>query len=185
MTEVLLLRTRAAQVLPVYRELFRRFPTARAFGAAEEEELAEIIRPLGLRWRVPLLAALAHEIGKRNGRLPRTQKELEKLPAVGPYAAASALSLHGGRRAVIIDANVVRVLARLVGREFDGETRRKRWLRDLAEYATPARDVREFNYALLDLGATVCRPRAPRCTVCPFEDLCAHAKAAAATVGTA
>ena len=179
------MRTRAAQVLPVYRELFRRFPTARTFGAANDEELTEIVGPLGLRWRARLVAALAHEIGRRNGRLPRTQKALEELPGVGPYAAAAALSLHGGRRAVIIDANVVRVLARLVGREFDGETRRKRWLRDLAEYATPARDVRAFNYALLDLGAIVCRPRTPRCSACPLEDLCAYAKAGAAIAETA
>ena len=173
MVEVLLQRTRAAQVAPVFEELRRRYPSARDFGAASVEELAALIAPLGLRWRVPLLARLAREIGERRGRITRDVDALQRLPGVGPYAAAAVLSLHANMRAVIIDANVVRVLCRLVGEGYDGETRRRAWLGELADRLTPVDRYREYNYAVLDLAMSVCLPRSPRCDVCPLQARCA------------
>ncbi len=73
---------------------------------------------------------------------------------------------------MIIDANVVRVICRLVGEPYDGETRRKRWLMDLAERLTPERTFRDYNYALLDLAMVVCLPAAPRCRACPLAAVC-------------
>lgn len=172
-TEILLQRTRAHQVVPVFNEFQRRYPTAESFASASESDIHELVDSLGLRWRAPLLSRLAKELGARRGRVPRDQKHLQKFPGVGPYVAAAALSLHGGTRAVIIDANVVRVLSRLVGREFDGESRRKRWIQELADELTPKDRFRDYNYALLDLAMTVCLPRRPRCCGCPLLSLCA------------
>lgn len=156
----------------MFSEFQRRYPSAKRFGQTTAAEIASLIAPLGLRWRAPLLHQLAGEIGRRHGRLPREQEQLENLPGVGPYAAAAALSLHDDQRAVIIDANVVRVLCRLVGRPYDGETRRKRWLIDLAGQLTPQRAFRDYNYALLDLAMAVCLPKTPSCCECPLRAVC-------------
>ena len=170
--EVLLQRTRAAQVVPVFDELMRRYPSARRFAKASAHDITKLVAPLGLHWRAALLHRLALRIGDLGGRLPRSQVELEELPGVGPYAAAAALSLHGGVRATIVDSNVVRVLARLTGRDYDGETRRQGWVRDLAETLTPEHDFHRFNYALLDLSMLVCKPSTPRCDRCPLGAMC-------------
>lgn len=102
--EFLLLRTRASQVAPVFETFRSIYPTTESLGGALPNELEELIRPLGLRWRVPLFVALVSAIHQRRGRLSRDPKELRTLPGIGDYSAAAAASLHGGRRAVIIDA---------------------------------------------------------------------------------
>lgn len=176
--EVLLHRTRAAQVVPVFERLRRKYRSASAFGRATASEIEELARPLGLRWRGRLLRQLASDLGELRGRLPLELDDLQRLPGVGPYGAAATLSLHANRRAVIVDANVVRVLCRLVGMSWDAETRRKAWIWVLADRLTPEHDFRAYNYALLDLAMTICRPGKPRCSSCPLTDLCATAACA-------
>ncbi len=83
------------------------------------------------------------------------------------------MSLHGNTRAVIIDSNVVRVICRVLGVPFDGETRRKKWVKDLLVQITPKDDFRSFNYALIDLAMQICRPRSPLCNTCPVQTVCA------------
>ena len=171
--EVMLQRTRAEQVVPVFDQLRKRYPSPAALAGAGDEELTALMRPLGLRWRVRLLHNLAQEVARLDGALPLDQAALEALPGVGPYSAAATLSLHANRRAVLVDSNIVRVLSRLVGVAHDGDTRRKRWFRELAETLTPPRAHRAYNYALLDLGALVCLPREPKCRECPIVRWCA------------
>ena len=171
--EVMLQRTHAEQVVPTFSQFQERYPSPAALARASDEELAELMKPLGLRWRDHLLHRLAQEMARLDGALPLDQPALEALPGVGPYSAAATLSLHANRRAVLIDSNFVRVLCRLVGAAYDGETRRKRWLLELAETLTPARAHRDYNYAVLDLAALVCLPRAPKCDECPILRWCA------------
>lgn len=172
LVEVLLQRTRAAQVSPVFDSLRRRFPVAQRLTTMITADADEIFNSLGLTWRAPHFVQLAHEIGRRHGRLKRDYLELQKLPGVGPYAAAAALSLHGGVRHEIVDSNTVRIVCRLLGKEFDAETRRKRWVREALDSITPELEFRAFNFALLDLGAEVCRPRNQMCNTCPLQDRC-------------
>ena len=171
-TEILLQRTRAQQVVPVFQEFQNLYPTVQDFSNASREEIAEFIRPLGLRWRAPLLYELAQRLSDPSGQLPLDEKALRQLPGVGPYVSSATLSLHANRRAVIIDSNVVRVLCRVVGQPYDGETRRKGWFHELAERLTPRSGFREYNYALLDLAIVVCRPSLPLCGECPLESMC-------------
>lgn len=170
--EVMLQRTRADQVAPTFRRFQEQYPSPAALASASAEEITGLVGPLGLRWRGRLLYQLAQEIARLDGELPLDQTALEALPGVGPYAAAATLSLHANRRAVLIDSNIVRVLCRLTATEYDGETRRKRWLRELAETMTPPRAHRDYNYAVLDLAALVCLPRAPKCGECPILRWC-------------
>ncbi|MSQ30277.1 MAG: hypothetical protein EXR68_07320, partial [Dehalococcoidia bacterium] len=136
--EVLLQRTRAQQVVPVFEEFLRRYPRVCEFAEASEDDLRELFVTLGLHWRIPLIVAMARELGRRNGRLPRSVGGLRQLPGVGEYAASAAVSLHLGHHAILLDSNIVRLFARLTGRASDGETRRKRWTIDLVELVTPA-----------------------------------------------
>ena len=170
--EVMLQRTRADQVVPTFNRFRHRYPSPATLALASEGDLAGLVEPLGLRWRGRLLHRLAQEIARLDGALPLGQPALEALPGVGPYAAAATLSLHANRRAVLIDSNIVRVLCRLVGATYDGETRRKRWFRDLAEAMTPPFAHRAYNYAVLDLAAMVCLPRKPKCDECPILRWC-------------
>lgn len=174
--EVMLQRTQAQNVVPVYERFVARYPTALDLAGADAEELKALWWPLGLLWRVPLVRALGVRLAA-DGRIPDTLDGLLKLPGVGPYAAAAYHSFHGRGRGVLIDSNVVRWLARLTGRPFDAETRRRRWVRDLAERVTPRRSVRAFNFALLDFTMTICIPARPRCEVCPLGPaLCVYGR---------
>lgn len=174
--EVLLQRTRARNVVPVYQAFVARFPDAEALKTATLEEIETLIYPLGLRWRAPLLKQLCDHLAASNGDVPATMDELLQLPAVGPYVASAMVSLHLGKRAVLIDANVVRWLCRLVDRPMDGETRRKTWLIELAQSVTPPRKAREFNYALLDFTMEICAKK-PQCARCPIgPKLCLHGR---------
>jgi A/G-specific adenine glycosylase len=172
--EVLLQRTRASAVPAVFEKFLSRFPTPEHLARATEQEIAEVIYPLGLSWRVPLIATLGKRLAVME-KIPRKYDELCALPGVGPYTAAAWLSFHGDRRGVLIDSNIVRWICRLVGRvDCDGETRRKKWLHEMANRLTPKRGVKAFNYALLDFTMTVCVPGKPRCEVCPLgASLCA------------
>lgn len=174
--EVLLQRTRAANVVPVYEQFVSRFPEAADLKTVTDDEIKSMIYPLGLSWRAPLLKQLCDYLGNTNGKFPRTYAELIELPGVGPYVAAATLSFHSGKRGVIIDVNVVRWLCRMVDTPMDGETRRKRWLIELAERVTPARNVGAFNYALLDFTMQICA-KTPKCEACPLRDLCAYGRA--------
>ena len=183
--EFLLLRTRADQAAPVFEEIQRQYPDARSFGDAPEDRLEGMIASLGLRWRRPLFVQLARAIGDCDGKVPTTVDELKELPGVGAYVASATAALHGGSRAVIVDANIVRLLSRLTGQRYDGETRRKRWLLDLADRLTPDVEFRDYGYAALDLSMTVCRPRRPLCAHCPLVAFCVTGRDQAATARSA
>jgi A/G-specific adenine glycosylase len=166
LAEVLLQRTRAASVVPVYEQFVSQYPEPADLAKASLEDIEELIYSLGLRWRAPLIKQLGETLSQ-SGTVPDSLESLLSLPGVGPYAAAAYLGFHGGSRAVIIDANVVRWLCRLVDRPFDGETRRKKWLIDLANVMTPDQKWTEFNYAVLDFTMQICA-KVPRCSICPI-----------------
>ena len=165
--EILLQRTKAKNVVPVYETLIRTFVTPADLGNASVEHIESIIYPLGLKWRARLIKQLGESLSRVSGTPPDTLKDLLELPAVGPYAAAAYLSFHARKRGTIIDANVVRWLCRLVDRPMDGETRREKWLIALADSFTPQRNTREYNYALLDFTMLICTTR-PKCEECPL-----------------
>lgn len=154
----------------VYGVFKERFPSPQALAQADDAELKEVLGGLGLAWRLPLLRQLACEI-LRLGHVPDDERELRTLPGVGPYAAAAYLSLHRGKRAVLIDANIVRWLCRMTGQPMDGETRRRAWVRELVNAFTPKRVFKAYNYGLLDFTMTLCGAR-PRCSECPLRDCC-------------
>jgi DNA (cytosine-5)-methyltransferase 1 len=177
MAEVCLHRTRADQVRPVYEALSELAPTPAAMVAHEAEAL-ETMRSLGLRWRAENMIAIARAlVHHHDGQVPTSDFELRQLPGVGDYVANAVVTFGFGRRAVIVDTNTSRIVGRVRGRD-----RTMRWQLRLDLHGLAGREGPDaaFNYALLDLGAQVCRAGTPICKACPVERHCATRAAAAA-----
>ena len=172
--EIMLQRTRTSSVLPVYLSFTEKFPEPQDLAEARLNEIEDYIRPLGLLWRAPLLQQLAKEITCRNGEIPVQLQDLLSLPGVGSYVAAAWLSFHAGKRSVIVDANIVRWICRMIDVETNGETRRKKWLINIIEIITPQKNVKNFSYAMLDFTMSVCT-KIPKCSTCIFKkDICLY-----------
>jgi A/G-specific adenine glycosylase len=175
--EVLLQRSRGKTVATVYERLFARWPDAGSMSRARESSIADVIRPLGLVRRAVGLRAMAKEVVRRGG-VPSTQSKMLELPGVGPYAAGATAAVAFSARTHVVDGVTARVYRRYFGLDGEGPASDDRGLWAVAEEATPPRAVKEWNWAVLDLAASVCLPRLPRCAICPLRSSCVHAASA-------
>lgn len=164
--EIMLQRTKAEQVVPVYEDFASRYPAPEDYARDTQRR---VFRSLGLYWREKELRSLAATLSSRN--IPVTKADLLKLPGIGSYIAAAYLSLHRNKREPIIDSNVVRLYGRFFGFKTHGETRRKRWFVGLSGYLTPSIDFKDYNYALIDFTRAICRPK-PLCHECILKSRC-------------
>jgi A/G-specific adenine glycosylase len=174
--EILLQRTTAAGVARAYPGFIECYPSWAALEQAPLEELESALRPLGL-WRQKALAfhCLAESIEERGGVIPRTRAELERLRGIGPYTASAVLAIVYGREEPLLDANMARLLGRLFGSPGGAGAGSSRVLHSLALRLVGGKRSLERNWAALDFGALVCRPRHPLCAQCPLRARCAHA----------
>ena len=170
--EFFLQRTRSRQVESVYLDFRERFPNAAALVDGGLPAVKEVTEHLGLHWRGPLLMDIAKTVVHRGGIPPENVEELCAMKGVGMYTAAAWLSLHRGKRAVIIDANVCRWLSRMTSLPYNRDPRHLRWVQELSERLTPRRVFRDYNYAVLDVTMNVCMPRWPNCESCPLRSDC-------------
>lgn len=170
----MLQQTQVATVLRYYSEWMRRFPTLRALATAPESEVLHAWQGLGYYSRARRLKRGAEVVVERHGgKVPRDHAALLALPGVGDYSAGAIASIAFGERRPLVDGNVVRVLTRVFGLRGDPAKlplRRKLW--ELAGELVPSERPGDFNQALMELGATVCTPRAPRCDACPLARRC-------------
>lgn len=176
-TEVLLARTRADAVAGVAEELYATYRTAGELAAAGLDEVERLLRPLGLfRKRAVALTRLAARLeAEHGGEVPARFERLEELPGVGPYAAGAFATFFRRERRPVVDANVVRVFARYFGLGRTGERLGDdRALWDFAARLLPRSGAAAYSWALLDLGGTICTPRAPRCDACPLRFPCSR-----------
>lgn len=174
MAEMCLSRTRADQVTPVFEELRRVAPTPERL--LEQSDAALVaMRSLGLRWRAENVIRVAEALVELfGGEVPDNDLQLRMLPGVGDYVAQTVLCFGFGRPAALLDTSTARVVGRHRGRD---DQRRWQIRLDLHSMAGPGGPDAEFNYALLDLGALVCRTGAPRCGECPLRTDCVYAGA--------
>lgn len=175
-SEVLLQRTRAEQVEPIYLEFKSRFPTYKALLAADNDTLDTITSGLGIHKRTATILQLAQWIDEHNGHMPESPDELEEIRGIGPYTSAAWLSLHQGTRATIVDANVFRWLARTTCQDYGRDPRGVDWVYELADALTPPRAFTAYNYAVLDFTMTICTPANPKCPSCPIRQYCCFGK---------
>ena len=174
----MLQRTRASQVEKAFREFREKYTTAKSLADAGEDAAQKVTASLGIHWRGPLLFSIASELGRPGGSPPNTLEELRRLTGVGPYTAAAWLSMHQGKRAIIVDSNVARCLSRMTGFTYPADPRNVKWVSELADKLTPARAFRDYNFAVLDFTMDICTPRGPRCWECPVRSDCHYGSTA-------
>lgn len=174
--EVMLRRTRAEQVAPVFERFMQRFPNALSLTRASELEVEPIVRPLGLAWRTPTFRLLAEALlARHGGQVPPDYEELRRLPGVGDYVAAAVSIFAFNLPLVPVDTNTVRVAGRYFGFPYHAESRRNRDVRKqvarLVDFSRPGDSAR----ALLDFAAVTCRAGHPRHEECPVARFCLYA----------
>ena len=168
LSEIMLQQTRVAAVLEHYRIFLERFPNVAALAAASEDAVLAAWSGLGYYRRARMLHQCAREIvGRNGGRFPENSEALQELPGIGRYTAAAIASIAFAEPVAVVDGNVERVLHRITGSNL---TARQCWERaeELLSKSRPG----DFNQAMMELGATVCLPREPRCLVCPVRQWC-------------
>ena len=170
-SEIMLQQTQVARVIPKYREWLARYPSLRALAGASPAEVRETWRPLGYNARPGRLQEIARQaLRKHGGRIPESREDLLALKGIGPYTAGAVLSFAFERNAAILDTNVRRVLRRVFLGDAVHPPERVLW--DLAATLLPERGAYDFNQAMMDMGATVCTARRPRCPACPLRRVC-------------
>jgi A/G-specific adenine glycosylase len=167
LSEIMLQQTTVAAVTPRFERFVARWPTIEALAQAKDEEILSEWAGLGYYARARNLIACAREVATR-GAFPRTAAELRTLPGIGDYTAAAIAAIAFGEQIAAVDTNVERVVARLHSLERPS----KADVRSIAGKMMPAGGAGDFTQALMDLGATICRPRNPQCGLCPMREDC-------------
>jgi A/G-specific adenine glycosylase len=168
LSEIMLQQTRVAAVLEHYRRFLKKFPSVQKLAAARESSVLAAWSGLGYYRRARMLHAAARVVVKEHaGVFPSTSAELRALPGIGRYTAAAIASIAFREPIAVVDGNVERVVSRLAGAQLTGELAWKS-----AESRLDPSRPGDFNQAMMELGATVCLPRQPRCLLCPVADFC-------------
>lgn len=177
-TELLLRQTTASQVCRIYDTFFGLFPNPEAIVSASELEIVSVIHPLGLQHqRARALKEIAEVLlVNYGGGVPRTQEDLLNLPHVGLYIASAVRCFSFGEQVPVVDINVLRVISRFYRLDIKGDIRKDKEVWVLAGASMPRGKARDYNLAMLDLGALACKPRRPLCSACPVEPSCGCGK---------
>ncbi|GAC1664431.1 MAG: hypothetical protein NVS9B4_19860 [Candidatus Acidiferrum sp.] len=174
LSEIMLQQTRVAAVIPYYQRFLSHFPDLHTLAGAPQEEVLRQWSGLGYYSRARnLQKAAQHIVAQHHGIFPRTRVAILSLPGIGRYTANAILSIAMGKTYAVLDGNVARVLARLSA--VRGDLRQpQRWnlLQKTADHLLDTKSPGDWNQALMELGATVCTPRGPRCSICPISKFC-------------
>ena len=179
LSEIMLQQTQVATVLDYYARFLARFPDVAALASAPLDDVLALWSGLGYYSRARNLHRCAQQVmAVHGGRFPGTAAALATLPGIGRSTAAAIAAFCHGERVAILDGNVKRVLTRVLGFGGDlAQSRQEKALWERAESLLPMRDMAVYTQGLMDLGATVCTARQPRCTACPLATRCvAHAE---------
>ena len=172
LSEIMLQQTTVGAVSSYFATFVARWPTVTALATAPDAEVMAAWAGLGYYARARNLLACARTVARDHaGRFPGDEAALRALPGIGAYTAAAIAAIAFGRRAVVVDANVERVVARLAAIEAPLPAARPA-LRAAADALTPAARAGDFAQAMMDLGSRICTPRAPRCGECPLAIDC-------------
>lgn len=173
--ELMLQRTHADQVRPVFEGFCEKFASPRDVLSAGRGVVDAMFRRLGLLWRAEMFWKLQIALVQDHaGEIPRSDRELRSLPGVGDYVATAVRVFAFGERLTVLDSNVLRILGRYFGITFPDHARRSRRVRSWADRLAPEDPdaCRRYNWALIDLGALICTPRTPRHFSCPIRVGC-------------
>jgi A/G-specific adenine glycosylase len=171
----MLQQTQVATVIPYYEKFMDRFHSVSDLAEADIDQILHLWTGLGYYARARNLHKTARRVVEEyKSKFPESVDALEDLPGIGRSTAGAIAALSMGKRAVILDGNVKRVLARFFAVEgWPGQTKTKENLWELAEQQTPTKNVAGYTQAIMDLGATVCKRSNPKCHLCPIKEDCA------------
>ena len=177
-SEIMCQQTRVETVVPYYLRWMKRFPNVATLSKASDEEVNKAWVGLGYYRRARLLRNGAKYVMEHGGKVPDTVEELLKIPGIGPYTAGAIASIAFARHRPLVDGNVIRVLSRLralAGNTKSVKLKKKCWSvaetlvsKNGTSFSRPG----DFNQALMELGATVCSPKSPKCEMCPVQSHC-------------
>lgn len=182
--EILLVQTKANDVSRVWPHLIRKYPTASALAMASTTSLVRLLQPLGLQnQKAKSLQVISRVIVSRfGGRVPETVESLLSIPHLGLYSACAVSCFVFGNRVPIVDGNVLRVLARLTGKECQRDLRRAKGAWSLAWALLPAKNCALHNYGILDFAAQICTAKDPLCAKCVLNRICSFGRQRLATL---
>lgn len=172
LSEIMLQQTTVAAVKPYFSAFTSRWPTVQALAAAADAEVMRAWAGLGYYARARNLLACARVVtAEHGGRFPEDEAALRELPGIGAYTAAAVAAIAFGKRAVVVDGNVERVIARFHALE-EPLPKARPVIGALTDAITPDEGAGDFAQAMMDLGATICTPRNPDCAICPLSESC-------------
>ncbi len=176
LSEVMLHRTQAIQVVPVYENFVRQYPDLPALAKASKDDLHKALYSLGLRWRIDLIYQMVVELMSRfGGEVPSERTELLSLPGVSEYIAGAVRCFAWGFPEPLADTNTVRIVGRLFGLEIKDSSRRNALFLKLLAGLVDQHQPRSYNFALLDLADRVCKKKQPPdCNNCPLNQICCN-----------
>jgi A/G-specific adenine glycosylase len=170
-SEIMLQQTQVQRAMLYYEKFLQQYPTAEDLARADEMQVRESWEGLGYYARARNLHRATQKIlVDHKGQFPKNYQELTALPGIGPYTAGAVLSFAFHQDAAILDTNAARVLTRFFALPPERQTMQSLWM--VARQVTPAGQAHLFNQAIMDLGATICVSRTPRCPICPVRRLC-------------
>ncbi|MCB1215067.1 MAG: A/G-specific adenine glycosylase [Deltaproteobacteria bacterium] len=173
-SEIMLQQTQVATVIPYFERFMKRFPSLQDLAKASEEEVLSFWSGLGYYRRARFLHRGAQEVqNKYQGKIPNNFKDLKNIPGIGDYTAGAIASIAFQQASPVVDGNVIRVLSRfyaLQGHAKEGTLIKKIW--EKAQALVQGPQPGDFNQALMELGATLCRVKAPDCGHCPIAQNC-------------
>lgn len=171
-SEIMLQQTRVAAVIPYYERFLARFPDAATLAAADDDALLSAWAGLGYYSRARNVRAAAQTV-TRLGAFPQSYEEILALPGIGPYTAAAIASICFGIPKAVLDGNVMRVICRLTADDADIlSSRTRERMQESAQILLDSASPARHNQAVMELGATVCIPRDPKCKICPVSKYC-------------
>ena len=173
--ELMLQRTQAEQVEPVYKRFLYQYPNIKSLSRAKLKSIEKYTSTLGLHWRANNFINAAKFIVKNlNGLFPETRKELINIPGVGDYIGGAISAVCFNKADYVIDSNIARVINRYYNLQLTGELRRKKIIIEKAKKLFIVKDQKKFLFAILDFTALICKPLKPLCYQCPIKKSCMY-----------
>lgn len=168
--ELMLRRTQAVQVAPVYREFLRSYPDTHSLACADPDEVRDTLHSLGLHWRAQNIIDFGCAVVEKfEGQVPVSDRKLRDLPGVGPYVSAAVRCFALGEPVPLVDTNTIRVVGRVFGINTEGRARNRKEVRQSIARCVDPDEPRLYNFSLLDFASLVCRARDPLHDRCEFS----------------
>lgn len=171
MSEFMLHRTQTKQVVSIYDQFIEEYPTLVAFSQADEAHLRDILKSLGLQWRIEGMLKALSQLWTQYGEVPINSEKLLSIEGIGQYIAGATVCFANNEPVTLIDTNIVRVVGRVWGLELSGEARRRKSVIEVIAGACDPEFPRDYYYSMIDFAHQVCKPRNPDCKSCPLLDL--------------